>query len=496
MKPFHNGTLITNVLLVAGGALAGSALTWSLTPRQSDAMWGADSAFSGAETTMAPVPAAGGGVMSEDETSVKLEQIMSADNPEHKASDLSRLGRDVATGNVQAALDMASGIGGETDRMAFVRGTFVAWAAQDPQAAASYAATNFPAGMLRSEAIRVSVGQWAQKDPRSAFQWMEANLSGPLKEESLVALAQGWSRRSPQQAASWFAETGSTSQPLLTAIAGTWAQQDPASALQWASQLRDTGNRSVGLTSALGEMARQDPAAAALAAEPYLGETSSNDPATAAIRDLPTVLADIWGTTDPAAAAQWISKLPTGASQIEAAGTLATVWASSDIEAAVAWSSTISDPSLKGAVVSHLGTTWGAIEPDQAIAWLDTLPADVASQGISGAFNSWAATDPLGLNDWITQLEPGPRSDLARRSLGDVMADQEPLAALELAAGIADPIQQSDVLARYYRQFHRSDAASAIEWLQGEWTRLPAPAQQSLAREQQKLVERSNRTAG
>ena len=200
MKPFHNGTLITNVLLVAGGALAGSALTWSLTPRQSDAMWGADAAFSGAETTMAPVPGAGVVVMSEDETSVKLEQIMSADNPEHKASDLSRLGRDVATGNVQAALDMASGIGGETDRMAFVRGTFAAWAAQDPQAAASYAATNFPAGMLRSEAIRVSVGQWAQKDPRSAFQWMEANLSGPLKEESLVALAQGWSRRSPQQA--------------------------------------------------------------------------------------------------------------------------------------------------------------------------------------------------------------------------------------------------------------------------------------------------------
>ena len=92
--------------------------------------------------------------------------------------------------------------------------------------------------------------------------------------------------------------------------------------------------------------------------------------------------------TDPAAAAQWISKLPPGASQIEAAGTLATVWASSDIEAAVAWSSTISDPSLKGTIVSHLGTTWGAIEPDQAIAWLDTLPSDVASQGITGAFNS------------------------------------------------------------------------------------------------------------
>ena len=70
------------------------------------------------------------------------------------------------------------------------------------------------------------------------------------------------------------------------------------------------------------------------------------------------------------------------------------------------------------------------------------------------------------------------------------------LDSLELAAGIADPIHQRDVLARYYRQFHRSDAASAIEWLQGEWTRLPAPAQQSLAREQQKLVERSNRTAG
>jgi hypothetical protein len=322
---------------------------------------------------------------------------------------------------------------------------------------------------------------------------MEDRLSGPLKEEALVALAQGWSQRSPRQAADWFIETGSTSQPLLSAIAGTWARQDPSAAVKWAAQLPDSVNRDVGLTSALGEMARHDPAAAALAATPFLQPDPASETTTSPVRDLATVLADIWGNADPAAAAGWVRQLPPGQAQLEAAGTLATVWAASDITAAVAWSATIDDPSLKSAVVAHLGTTWGAIEPDRALAWLDSLPPESAARGTQGALNSWAATDPVGLADWIEQLSPGARNDQARRSLGDVIADEQPVAALELAAGIGDPIQQGDALARYYRQFHRADPASAIDWLRSEWSRFTGPAQQALSNEQQRLLQSARR---
>lgn len=474
--------------------MSGSMLTWSLLPRPvgpgsvSGAVATSSEVRHPPHRAAAPTPGGAG------DHRVKLSQIIAADDPAHKGEDLNRLGREMATADPGTALEMAQEISGEADRLMFVRGAFEAWAAQDPGAAAAYAESQFPAGELRSEAIRVAMTAWAQTDPRAAFQWMEERLSGPLKEEALVALAQGWSRKSPQQAAAWFIETGSTSQPLLSAIAGTWARQDPAAAVKWASTLEEASNRGVGLTSALGEMARQDPAAAATAAAPFLQPDTTTGTAAAAVPDLATVLADIWGTTDPSGASAWVQALPPGPAQQEAAGTLATVWGASDIAAAVAWSSTLTDPTLQGAVVSHLGTTWGAIEPDRALAWLDSLPPQVAARGTQGALNSWAATDPVGLGDWIGQMEAGPRSDMARRSLGDVMADQEPMAALELAAGMANPNQQAEALARYYRQFHRADPASASEWLQSEGSRFPAPAQQALAREQQRLVLNARRS--
>ncbi|MFN0125240.1 MAG: hypothetical protein ACKV19_00970 [Verrucomicrobiales bacterium] len=494
MKPrLHNGSLLSNLLLVAGGALAGSVMTWSLMPRPGTVTPLSESESPASEHAESPARISALTSRAGDHR-VKLAQIIAADNPEHQASDLNRLAREVAAEDPATALEMAADVPGEENRTVFLRGAFEAWSKQDPQAATAYAESRLPVGEARSEAIRVALASWGQSDPRAAFLWMEERLSGPMKEEALVALAQGWSSRAPQQAAAWFIETGSTSQPLLSAIAGSWARQDAVAAVQWASQLPDPGNRDVGLTSALGEIARQDPAAAAAAAEPFLRPDPANPQAAAPVRDLATVLADVWGNTNPAAAAEWVRALPAGKDQLEAAGTLATVWASSDIAAAVAWTNTLADPALKSAVVAHLGTTWGAIEPDRALAWLDSLPPETAARGTAGALNSWAATDPVGLADWIEQLHPGPRGDQARRSLGDVIVEEQPAAALELAAGMANPVQQSDALARYYREFHRDDPAAATDWLQGEWSHFPAPARQALAQEHQRLLQAARRT--
>lgn len=508
MKTFPFSHLMVPALLIVGGALTGSGLTWVASLRRKENAEG--SAIYNLATTMAGAKrwasatgtAAGtsvGAGVADDASVQKLRQIMENIDSERRADDLHRFGREMAARNATIALALVSEISGDSDQLMYMKGVFTTWAQQSPQEAAAYAINTLPAGRLRAEAIRLSMGEWGEVDARGAFEWMEATLQGPVKEASLVALAEGWSRRSPEQAAAWFAESGSTSQALLTAIAGTWARQDSVAALEWAAALGDPALRNTSLNSVLGEMARLDPVAAVQAAAPYLqsaGQAGANGEAAAAGRDVARTLADIWGTSDPAAAARWIDTLPAGPAQVEAAGTLAAVWATSDIEAAVAWTTTLSNAALKESMVAHLGTTWGAIEPDRALAWLDTLPPDVSSQGIAGAFNSWAATDPVGLADWITQLPASPRNDLARRSLGDVISDQDPLAALELAAGISNPIQQKEVLATYYRQLHRSDTNAAIEWLQGEWPTLPAPAQHSLAQEQQKLLARTNRRSG
>lgn len=414
--------------------------------------------------------------------SVKLEQIIAADDREHKAEDLRRLGREAAVDDSGAALRLASQISGADDRSQFQRGIMEAMAEQNAAGAAEFALTNFTAGATQNEALRIALGKWGAKDPHSAYAWAEDHLSGPSKEQALTSLVQSWAARSPQEAADWFVATGSTSQPMLAAVLGPWAAKAPEEAAGWVEKLPDAGNRNTGRAAVAAEWAKNDPPAAAeyfapaISAPPPAGST--NPPGL----DLATTLADIWGTTDPAAASTWITRLPEGPGRTEAAATLATVWAASDIQSAAAWSSRLTDPSLRGTVVEHLGTTWGAIEPDKALTWLKTQPADLQPPAIRGAYNSWAGTDPDGLADWITRQQPGAEMDIARRSLADVQAAENPAAALELTRGMTNPQDQADAAARYLQHWNRTDAAGAQEWIDAEWQSLAPAVQARLSR--------------
>ena len=135
--------------------------------------------------------------------------------------------------------------------------------------------------------------------------------------------------------------------------------------------------------------------------------------------------------------------------------------------------------------MEHVATTWGAIDPDKAVAWLDTQPADLRTRGYSGAYNSWAGTDPEGLADWITQLPASEQADIARRSLAEVRLASDPGAALDLTLGMS-PATQPDVAGRFFRSWRRTDDAAAQEWLQANWNTLPPATQAQIAKEQQR----------
>ena len=481
----RNGSLLSNCLLVTAGVAVGAWTTASFHPSREVMPLSAASAVPAepkAPSARKPAlgPRAGG--------RPSLTEVLSQPPTGQKSLSLHELGQQLAGENPTSAMELAQGIPGDADRLDFVRGAMTGWAATNPQAALAYAQSHFPAGQMQSESVRLAIEAWAVTDPRAAYVWMEQNLSGPQKEEAMGTFAQSWARTAPEKAAAWFAETGNTSQTLLTGLVTGWAATDPAAAIAWSSQLADRANQTVGLTTAIGELARQDPARAAAAALPFLTDAPTADPpagappepTTPAVPDLATVLADIWGANDPAAAAEWVARLPPGASQIEAATTLATVWAASDINAAVQWSEGFTDPALHSAIVEHLATTWGAIEPDKALAWLATQPAGIAANGIQGAYNLWASTDPAGMQDWIAQLQPSLSAEQARRSLGDVVSGTDPLAALDLARNMYSPSAQADALNRYYRSWQRQSPADANEWLTSEWANLPVQARQRM----------------
>lgn len=405
-----------------------------------------------------------------------IQHALSQTDDAKRSTALRRAGAAAADRNLAGAIAAGAKLESDSDRLDYHLGLIGKWADSDPEAAIAHAADSLPPGLLRSEAIGLAVNKWGNANPREAWIWTQQHLSGPLKERAMNDLVIGWTRRTPETAAEWLTGTGLTSQPLFSALGRTWAEQSPADAAAWAATLPQGVARQTAQVAVASEWASQEPA---LAAAHYAGKFDDEGGASLAI-----AITDVWATTNPAETAQWINSLPPGPRRNEAAGALATIWAASDIDAAVAWSQSIGDADTRGQIITHIGTTWGAIEPGNALDWLTSLPPDEAREGIRGAFYSWAGTDTIGLNQWIETAPGDPLSDQARQSLGDVLTASRMPSAMDLALGMSAPEDRDQAIARFFREWRKTDDLSAQEWLQSSWPTLACSTQDRLTREQ------------
>lgn len=485
MSLIRNGSMLANALLVVTGAAAGAGVTLLVSPamRQNDETLFARAQPPPSEPSVrskalkAPADGSASHEANAEKTTWPMNGSVDAND---RAAALRDAGAADAEKDVTAALNRAAQFTSAQDRLDYLRGVYSTWAKGDPRSAVSYAMSNFAPGTLRSETVGIAVNRWGATDPRGAWQWSDQNLSGPLKEQAMTDLMIGWTRKTPEVAAQWLASTNYNSQPLINATAGTWAETNPQAAYAWASSLKNEAASRTGKIVTTSEWALQDPPAVAKQIEPEL-----NTPAGV---DLATALTNIWASTDPTAAAEWVYKLPAGDGRNEAAATLATVWAASDINGAIAWTKTIIDAEMRRQVITHIGTTWGAIEPDKALDWLATLPANETTSAIIGAYNSWAAVDAVGLNDYIQSQPVSSAMDQARLSLADVTAASDIQASIDLAFGLSSDLGRDEAVARYFRQWRKTDDASAQAWLSQSWASLSPTTQQRLAKEQARAV--------
>jgi hypothetical protein len=471
-----NGSFPANLLILAVGGVVGSGMTWSFRP---GGLFGTPSAVVEAASKSrppasdtAPMRRSGGPRISTPQaTDAPVEQMSALERGEY----FRKLGADAALVDILGALAEAETMTSKGDQLDFLRGVFSKWAQNDPEGALSHAQSQYPAGTLKSELTGLAMNKWGYDHPREAWLWAEANLEGPLKDRALTDLVVGWTRQSAADAASWLVSSGLTSSSLFTALPRTWAESDPIAALEWVRGLPPGPAKDQAQIAVADPFAADDPKEAIAAFSQEI-DAGTNP-------DLVVALTNRWASTDPAAAAEWVSGLPEGQARMEAAATLATVWAARDIKAAVKWSGTITDAALLQQVTSHLGTTWGALEPHKALDWLGTLPPNQAAEGTKGAFYSWAATDPLGLEQWIGETTAGPMNDQARRSLADVRSQVNPAAAMDLALGLSAPEVRDDVVARYYRKWTATNPADAGDWYDMNTSKLPQTTRDRLAAE-------------
>lgn len=376
---------------------------------------------------------------------------------------------------IQEALQRAAGLQSEQEKLTLYRKIFKAWAEKDPEGALAYAKQHFQPGLIQSEVIGLALNTWGTQDPRAAWLWADENLEGTLRDRSQNDVLIGWTRKSPAAAAEWLSSTGVTSQSLHAAVARTWAERDPAAALQWAGKIESAKLRRATESLVANMWASDQPARAAqlVRARP----------------DLAAAIAYGGGQIEPKIIGDAIKALPASPEKTAAASALISTWSAQNPDAALGWAMDITDLESRRQAITQYGTTVGATDPGKALGELAKLPAAETSDAVIGAFNSWAATDPVGLRDYVnSNAKPTPGMDQARLSLADVYSDTDVAASMQLSLGLSSPVGRDDALAHYFRHWRKVDDTSAQDWLTQNWATLPVGTQNRLVQEQNRVV--------
>ena len=138
---------------------------------------------------------------------------------------------------------------------------------------------SLPRSRERDIALVEFPAQWAEVNPRAALGWVESNVPAELQARAVQRSFGDWAERSPGEAAEWLGgylartPNSAATDRLISALInlGPTLQENPATALQWASLLSDSRQRTATEEKVVLRWARQDRDAATA----YLWKNSS-----------------------------------------------------------------------------------------------------------------------------------------------------------------------------------------------------------------------------
>ena len=224
---------------------------------------------------------------------------------------------------------------------------------------------------------------------------------------------------------------GFTRQSLARQIGSEWAESDQKATFAWANQQTDPKIKNAIL----------------------VGVISS------------------WGKTDLKGALAYAQSMPPGASQDRAISEAFTenCNAARGYQGALAMMRSL--PEGRDKELAAEGISYYMATKDPRAAWdLASGMADSglrprAEQRVLIALRFGALTDPDAASQWMLSLPPGPPKDTLSEIISGPMAQNDPQAALDIAAGIGDSNRRTTALKNVVKQWSKKDPAAATQWI-------------------------------
>jgi len=176
----------------------------------------------------------------------------------------------------------------------------------DPWAAAQFA-ESLPAGLSRTDVMRVIVQNWSESNPGDSAKWVSQLADSNERNTVLSCLCFQVARADPKSAIQILEQQGiddDRRKGMLGNLAQQWASQDLPAALAWAGNYGGEDKDNLVAQIALAEC-KTDPAGAATLIARQISPGAVQDETALSI-------VNQWAQTDVAAVTSWVDEFPAG----------------------------------------------------------------------------------------------------------------------------------------------------------------------------------------
>jgi hypothetical protein len=345
-------------------------------------------------------------------------------------------------------------------------------AVEDPDGALQ-SARQMPSASLRSTAVQAVIDQVASHDPAAALKMYangETEGNGGLK-----SIFDHWAQTdlpAATDAVQKLTNPGDRDYMIQT-IAFRLQATDPDAALAWLDNLQ-VSNQDHTRSTVVAQWAQSDPAAAAT----YVSSLPTFPSSGGYNSIMAQTVASTWARTDPRAACAWAQKL-SGDNKQAALQSAMVAWGRDDPHAVAAlWSQLDSDPKTQSFLVPCVASALTKADPQTALLWAGQITSGpLRESALQSVLSGWAQTDPAAAAAYLPNLTDDRSRKAATQQVADHWAAKDPANAARWITTLPESPDKGLVLVSLVNSWTHSDPTSASAWLM----QLPAGQNRDLA---------------
>jgi len=388
-------------------------------------------------------------------------------NSNERKNALSRIATALAQKDPQRALEWAKAIDPTEGRDQHLTAAISAIAIKDPQMAAGLLddIDNF---QLKNNTFSTIAHHWSQKDPQGAVAWLDSLPTSQAKMQAYQSAANQIAATNPLAAIELVEKiSGGSRQWLVQNTISQWAASDFDAAKNWITTQDDPFMLDAGLSSFIYTWAQRDPAeAATFLSKAPTGPNRQNQL---------TTLAGQWAASDRDAALNWAQTIENKEQRAQATSGVYQQWANQDPKGAARQLASLGDSEERNQLLGTLAGTWVNQDPEAARQWMDSLPVKDRTTAASSALSHLSNNQPeeaARLYDELTSSAGDHKEELSRLNnhasqIASGWSRHDPAAAAGWAENIPGEDQRGSAYRYIASEWARYDPVALSQWVDG-----------------------------